>query len=650
MAPLRFCFGLHLHQPVGNFDHVFEQHVRDVYRPFLERIGGRAFVPVALHISGPLLEWLEAHDHGFLDLLGALASDGKLELLLAGFYEPVLASLARQDRIEQIAWLRETLQSRLGAASDGLWLTERVWEPDLAADLHDAGVRFALVDDRHFVVTGFRRDQLHAPYWTEHGGKRVALFPIDERLRYLIPFRHAEESAAYLRTLRHAGHQLAVLADDGEKFGGWPGTHEWVYQQGWLDRFLDVMDECIGAGDVMMSTFGDALDAVPSGGIAYLPTASYREMEAWSLPTPAAERLTALEAQLGAERIAGPDGALVRGAHWKNFFVKYPESNRMHKKMLALSSLCRDRGDPPVARRAIGRAQCNDAYWHGVFGGLYLPFLRSAIWSNLAIAEQTLRNGETLTCEELDIDGDGHRELWVHSSHFSAIVSPFRGGVIEELTKFDAGENLANTLTRRREAYHVAALSEYGHDPHGDQTGDAAPSIHDIERGLQLRELPVADVVDRAIFQERVLAGAVTHDEFARAAYRATTDWTQAPLTHEVNVTADGVSIALVSPDRRLRKKLTFRAEGSVHVVFEWDSAAFTGDEWFTTELSLARSHEVRGSPGCEQWQFPIETVSKSERGFDRTLQGVSYVVRWPARQGRGEVELPNERSVPPPQ
>ena len=85
--------------------------------------------------------------------------------------------------------------------------------------------------------------------------------------------------------------------------------------------------------------------------------------------------------------MAGPDGALIRGAHWRNFLVKYPESNRMHKKMLALSRSAARRGDPAAVRRAIGRAQCNDAYWHGVFGGLYLPHLRDAIWRNLAAAE-----------------------------------------------------------------------------------------------------------------------------------------------------------------------------------------------------------------------------------------------------------------------
>ena len=227
MDPIRFVFGLHLHQPVGNFDYVFEQHVRDVYRPLLERLEAREFLPAVLHVSGPLLEWLESHDTAYLDQLGRLAGDGRIELLLAGFYEPVLASLPRRDRVEQIGWMRDAIQQRFGVAADGLWLTERVWEPELAADLAEAGVRYALVDDRHFLVTGFRPEQLHAPLWTESDGRPLALFPIDERLRYLIPFRPPEETAEYLRALRAEGHQLAVLADDGEKFGGWPGTREW---------------------------------------------------------------------------------------------------------------------------------------------------------------------------------------------------------------------------------------------------------------------------------------------------------------------------------------------------------------------------------------------------------------------------------------
>ncbi len=475
----------------------------------------RDFLPLVLHLSGPLLEWLEEHDSSYLDLLGGLVSSGKVELLLAGFYEPVLASLPRADRVEQIQWMKDAVRRRFGVDAGGLWLTERVWEPELAADLSDAGVRYALVDDRHFLATGYTSDQLHAPYWTESDGKRVALFPIDERLRYLIPFRPPEETAAYLRELKGAGHRLAVLADDGEKFGGWPGTKEWVYERGWLDRFTSTIGGLIEAEEVQLSTLTEALDEVPSSGIAYLPTASYREMEAWSLPREAALRLIRLEKDVGEERMAGPDGALVRGAHWRNFLAKYAESNRMHKKMQALSFLCRERGDPPAARRAIGRAQCNDAYWHGVFGGLYLPHLREAIWRNLALAEAELRRGESLTAEVLDFDADGHDELWIHSEHFSAVISARRGAAVEEYTVFASGTNYANTLTRRREAYHDTAL-ELRAD---EAAAHGAPSIHDIEEGVRLDEMPPLDPEPRSLFQERVVPNSVTREQYAAGKY-----------------------------------------------------------------------------------------------------------------------------------
>ena len=43
MDPIRFAFGIHLHQPVGNFDSFFEQHLADVYLPFLRMVAERGF-------------------------------------------------------------------------------------------------------------------------------------------------------------------------------------------------------------------------------------------------------------------------------------------------------------------------------------------------------------------------------------------------------------------------------------------------------------------------------------------------------------------------------------------------------------------------------------------------------------------------------
>jgi len=639
-GPVRFAFGVHLHQPVGNFDHVFEQHVREAYLPFLQSVATLDFLPISLHLSGPLFEWLEAHDPAYLDVLGPLVADGRVELLLGGFYEPVLAALPRADRIQQIGWMREALQRRFGVQASGLWLTERVWQPELAADLAEAGVQYVLVDDRHFLVSGFEREQLHAPFWTESDGRRLAVLPIDERLRYLVPFRPPAETAAYLRELRRAGRSLAVLVDDGEKFGGWPGTQEWVFKKGWLRQFIDAMKELRERGEIRLSTLGEAVREVPSGGLAYLPTASYREMEAWSLAPPAAERLARLERELG-DRIAGPEGALVRGAHWHNFLVRYPEANRMHKKMQALSTMCRQRGDPVAARRAIGRAQCNDAYWHGVFGGLYLPHLRAAVWHNLAEAEQELRRNESLECETIDLDGDGWPEIWIHSPAFSALVSPRRGAAIEEYTVFAVGVNYADVLTRRREAYHEAALAAASAAQH---QAKGTPSIHDLERSLRLTALPPVDAEDRVLFADRVLPADLSLEAYAGGERRTVRSWARTPFEAAVSASAEAVTVSCRAHGGveagGLIKQLRFDAHGGLRVTYRWDAAAFPPGTVFAPEISVSQVVALACTPAADIWSFPIATVAKSERGMDETVQGHSLTPRWPVSAGGAQVDI----------
>ena len=101
---------------------------------------------------------------------------------------------------------------------------------------------------------------------------------------------------------------VVVCADDGEKFGGWPGTKEWVSEKGWFERFGQAVQALVTDGTVVLSTFREAMEALPSSGLAYLPTASYREMEGWSLPAAPQAALTALEHELGEERLAGSVG------------------------------------------------------------------------------------------------------------------------------------------------------------------------------------------------------------------------------------------------------------------------------------------------------------------------------------------------------
>jgi alpha-amylase len=314
----------------------------------------------------------------------------------------------------------------------------------------------------------------------------------------------------------------------------------------------------------------------------------------------------------------------------------------MHKKMQALSLLCRQRGDPAEPRRAIGRAQCNDAYWHGVFGGLYLPHLRRAIWHSLAVAEQELRRKEPLAVEKLDLDGDGVDEIWIHSSVFSALVSPSRGGVIEEYTLFAARKNFADVLTRRREVYHELTEDETKKANVG--TGDGAPSIHEMEKGVRLDRLPPVDRDARALFVDRVLSGDLTYGAYASGEYDPIASWAGAPVEAEIRTRAEGAEggevVEVICRARQLEKALRFKAAGGLTVSYRWDPAAFPAGALFAPEVSLAHGLELKCAPAADLWSFPIATVSKSERGLDETVQGNSLTPRWPASLGQAQIEL----------
>src|ERR1700748_545419 len=42
------------------------------------------------------------------------------------------------------------------------------------------------------------------------------------------------------------------------------------------------------------------------------------------------------------------------------------------------------------ARAELYRGQCNCSYWHGAFGGVYLPHLRNAVFQHLIAADNLL--------------------------------------------------------------------------------------------------------------------------------------------------------------------------------------------------------------------------------------------------------------------
>ena len=107
---------------------------------------------------------------------------------------------------------------------------------------------------------------------------------------------------------------------------------------------------------------------------------------------------------------------MVRGGFWRNFKRKYPESDEMYCRMQMVSRRLQEATDAGFdshlldqARTELYRGQCNCSYWHGAFGGIYLPHLRNAVYQHLIAADNLL---EELLGRSVRGEGEG----WVEAS------------------------------------------------------------------------------------------------------------------------------------------------------------------------------------------------------------------------------------------
>ncbi|MHB8554262.1 MAG: alpha-amylase/4-alpha-glucanotransferase domain-containing protein [Candidatus Dormibacteria bacterium] len=476
-APRSLALVVHFHQPVGNLEQVMRHAASRCYLPFLETIATHPQVPWTLHYSGCLLRWLEANAPAVPELLRRLVEAGQVELLTGGMEEPILASIPERDRGAQIKRMSAHLQAAYQAEARGLWLTERVWEPELARTLAQSGVQYTVIDDSSLRAVGIPQEQMDRSWLTDFEGETVRLFVASRQLRYLIPYGHPDTVLAAVEGARPGG--LMVYADDGEKFGEWPHTYRQVYQRGWLERFLTAVEAAQDRGRVQAVQLGEAATQEPAGRV-HVPSCSYDEMMVWALPTPARRHL---EGALSRLRRADPMELLpyLRGAPWQGFLAKYPEVARLHQAMLRVSRQVELAGSPVEAVEELHLAQCNCAYWHGTFGGAYLTFLRLALWQHLVRAERqasiAMGSHSDFGVEVGDFDADGFDEVRLRAPWGYATVSPHLGGQVVELISWDGEANLIAVMGRHQESYHLPEEEPSGLESELELAPLAAPAV-----------------------------------------------------------------------------------------------------------------------------------------------------------------------------
>jgi alpha-amylase len=696
VSKFQFVLLIHAHQPVGNFESVFESAYAHAYLPFIEVLERHPAVRTGLHYTGSLLEWIERVHPEYFDRVRALVSRGQVEIVGGGFFEPILIAIPPEDRREQITRLADYIEKHFGARPRGAWLAERVWEPQLPSTLGPAGVEYTLVDDNHFLGAGFELDHLYGHYLAEDLGATVKVLPGLKSLRYLIPYRPPAEITQFLR--RAAGVNpggFAAMGDDLEKFGVWPETFNHCYSNGWLENFFAELEK--NSDWLELATPGDATASRTPLGRADLPTASYTEMMEWSLPTVARGRYSALVKEFAAR----PDDLpFLRGGIWRNFLSKYGEANLLHKKMLLVSEKVRrlagrrrsDKAFPEAREKAtmlLLRSQCNDAYWHGVFGGLYSPHLRTTPWRSLVEAEAiadalTHRGRKYADVAQFDFDADGSEEIYFTSDQYAALLKPDDGATVSALDFRPVHATLINSLARRQETYHATLKNPPA------RTAEAVRSIHDqmrvkedgLERWLHYDRWPrhmfrllvfsasksYSDCAAVQLEEDAALAGGnyLVDELSATSALLASqqgADWSAekkisfASIPEGFRATCDvrlrrkapgaaSVTVALESVVNFLAPSASdryFETAGQRHPL-RWASTAQASelrvvDEWQGVAVTLA-AQQAR-----EFWVTPIETVSESEEGFERIYQGSQILAIWPVElqagaEWSGQLEL----------
>ena len=596
---MQLLFGLHLHQPVDNLSVAVEKAVAMCYRPLFATLKKYPEFKFSLHCSGWLFTTLKERYPDVFENIAYLNEQGSIEFFTAGFYEPILSSIPKEDQIAQIELLSTFIEDNFKKVPKGVWLTERVWQDSIIHQLKKCSLEYVMVDDYHLELFV---DRFDGYYYTEDEGEQIALFPISKELRYKIPFWKVEEAIDAIKT-----KECAIIFDDGEKFGLWPGTYDWVYNQRWLEKFIEAV---LQDPDIEPLHFSECLQRTRSLGLVYLPNVSYYEMGEWSLRPKDTLKIQEYEKMV--------ESRYLRGGIWKNFFVKYPESNHIHKRMLSLSK--------KIKTDALYKLQTNDVFWHGVFGGLYLPNLRDNAYRYLIECENDLNDN---TMEVADIDMDGFLEAKLANEKAIYMFSQKNGALIE----FDDKEklfNFQNTLTRYKEAYHEKMQQE--HSKH-----DGIETIHEKSYALdeEFKKYFHFDSYTKHSFLDHI------SDEdfaahFAESSFKEYVKF----KAFDIQTSKNSVTFSQNLPECAITK--TFTLQEDLNFTISLDTSFV--DKKYIVEcnfhfahydtLEIAKEYIYDPYTGKRvvfafdkdytMTHFLLKTISQSEKGYDLTIQGVS--------------------------
>ena len=177
MPQLEIIFSASISMPGGVRDRYIEKIYDHSWRAYLSLLNSFDEIPLALHISGIGLEWLESSHPEYLMLLKKLVNRKQIELVGGAYYEAALPIIPNSDRIGQIEKLTTYLRSHYGMRPRGVSLAKDIWEPSLVSTLASCGMEYVFLDKSLFFQSGLNIGDLYHPFLSEDQGRTISILP-----------------------------------------------------------------------------------------------------------------------------------------------------------------------------------------------------------------------------------------------------------------------------------------------------------------------------------------------------------------------------------------------------------------------------------------------------------------------------------------